>query len=114
MRFSYRAYVLHVRKQSPRVQQLHAFVFASVITGITAFLILYYDYGFFHDKYTRKEESSLEEIHTDPLPSPTSALGNFFGEVKYRFGALGSGSADLLHGKDVYKNNEGNSDTYGQ
>lgn len=103
MRFSYKAYVKYLRRQSVYMQQLHALVFASVITFMVAFLILYYDYGYFHDIYVQKDDT-IEVVQTEKAPSPTEALSGFITEAKSRFGAIGASGADLLYGKDVYVN----------
>jgi len=98
-KLSYKGYVRHLRKQSVHVQHLHAFVFAAVITGITAFLILYYDYGLFHDVYVKEEAIVVEEKR-----SVGETFSNFFGEAKRRFSIIGEGGFNLLEGKETYVN----------
>ncbi|MEI6810761.1 MAG: hypothetical protein WCK60_01770 [Candidatus Nomurabacteria bacterium] len=107
-KFTYRGYVLHLRRQDIRIQQLHALVFAGAITGLLAFLILYYDYGYFHDVYVQKDiDSVVVEKTTEPVPapSPTETISSFFSEAKTRFGEIGKSGSSLLYGKDVYINN---------
>ena len=103
-KLSYKGYVRYLRKQSIHIQQLHAVVFASIITGMTAFLILYYDYGFFHDVYVQKDDTITSDL-VEQAPSPTDTFSGFISEAKTRFGAIGVSGADLLYGKDVYINN---------
>lgn len=103
-RLSYKGYVLYLRKQNIHIQRLHAIVFASVITGMTAFLILYYDYGFFHDVYVQKD-ADMQVITGADVSSQTDTLAGFFSEAKKRFSAIGAGSAGILQGKDTYINN---------
>lgn len=102
-KLSYRGYVRHLRRQNIHIQRLHALVFASVITGMTAFLILYYDYGFFHDVYVQKN-NDLESVETVSAPSPTETFSTFMSEAKKRFSGMGESSADLLEGKETYIN----------
>jgi len=103
--FTYRGYVLHLRRQDIRIQQLHALVFAGAITALMAFLILYYDYGYFHDVYVQKEtESLVVEKTSEPAPSPTETISSFFSEAKTRFSEIGKSGSSLLYGKDVYVN----------
>ncbi len=101
-KFSYKGYVRHLRRQNIHIQRLHAVVFASVITGMTAFLILYYDYGFFHDVYVQKNTDT--EV-TESAPSPTDTFSNLMTEARKRFGSIGASGADLLEGTDTYINN---------
>lgn len=104
--FTYVGYVRHLRRQDIRVQQLHAFVFASIITGLLAFLILYYDYGYFHDVYVKKDIESVVVVdNTDTAPSPIESMSSFFSEAKTRFSEIGKSGSSLLYGKDVYINN---------
>ena len=105
-KFTYRGYVLHLRRQDIRIQQLHALVFAGAITGLLAFLILYYDYGYFHDVYVQPDDTSMiVEKTSEPAPSPTEAVSSFLSEAKTRFGEIGKSGSSLLYGKDVYINN---------
>ena len=103
--FTYRGYVRHLRRQDIRIQQLHALVFAGAITGLLAFLILYYDYGYFHDVYVQKEVEIVEIKTSELAPSPTETISSFFSEAKTRFGEIGKSGSSLLYGKDVYINN---------
>lgn len=104
--FTYRGYVLHLRRQDIRIQQLHALVFAGAVTGLLAFLILYYDYGYFHDVYVQKETDSIVVGKDSELaPSPTETVSSFFSEAKTRFSEIGKSGSSLLYGKDVYINN---------
>lgn len=104
--FTYRGYVRHLRRQNIHVQQLHALIFAGAITALMAFLILYYDYGYFHDVYVQKDaEVVVEKVATVPAPSPVQTISSFFSEAKTRFGEIGKSGSSLLYGKDVYVNN---------
>jgi hypothetical protein len=101
-KLSYKGYVRYLRKQSIYMQQLHALVFAATITGVTAFLILYYDYGFFHDVYIQKSASAEEQ--TADIPSPMEAFTSFLSEAKGRFESIGQGGSGFLEGKATYVN----------
>lgn len=105
-KFTYRGYVRHLRRQDIRIQQLHAIVFAGAITGLLAFLILYYDYGYFHDVYVQPDVNSvIVEKTSEPAPSPMETISSFFSEAKTRFSEIGKSGSSLLYGKDVYINN---------
>lgn len=106
MKLSLRGYIRHVRRQNKHIQHLHAFVFASVITGIVVGFILYYDYGFWHDVYVNTEntavvsEGSLQEEGESPLESFSRLLE----EAKLRLGEVGNSGQMLLEGTEVYSN----------
>lgn len=102
-KLSYKGYVRHLRRQSVHVQRLHALVFASLLTGTVAFVILYYDYGFFHDVYVKKDTSALTD-ETASAPSPAKTFSELFQEAKMRFSDIGKDSAGLLYGTETYTN----------
>lgn len=102
-KFSYTNYVRYLRKQGTHIQHIHAFAFAAIITGITAFLILYYDYGLFHDVYV-SDEAQKEIDMLAEAPTPGETFTSFWGEVRERFSSIGEGGVQLLEGKDVYTN----------
>lgn len=102
--FTIRHYIRHVRKQSKHIQHVHAFVFAAVITGAIAAVILYTDYGFWHETY-RADDIVVTEAPFDP-ESPGESMFKFWQEAKERFGSIGDSEGSLLEGKEVYKKEE--------
>ncbi len=99
--FTVRHYIRYVKRQNKHIQHLHGFAFAGLITALIAAVILYTDYGFWHETYIA--EDAL--VSGDPeyvSESPGQSLGRFWGEAKEQFGRIGSTSANLLEGKDTY------------
>jgi hypothetical protein len=101
-----RNYLKYLRRQPKYVQHVHAFVFAGVITALIAAFILYYDYGFWHEKYQKGEDEIAVQATTTEIESPSKVLINFFSEAKKQFGNIGSSSASLLEGKETYTREE--------
>jgi hypothetical protein len=92
------------------MQHLYAILFAGCITGLIAMVILYFDYGFWHERYTRAED--IVEVHTtgDPMvtvQSPGEMIGGFFREASDKLKNINVSSTSLLEGKDTYSRDEG-------
>ncbi len=87
------------------MQHIYAFVFSSSVTTLLASVILYVDYGFWHEKYERTEPVVIqkEEIVTK---SPFEMFSDFLGEARDRFNTMESSSASFLQGKEVYTRQE--------
>lgn len=99
--FTLRHYIRHVRRQSKHVQHVHAVVFAGTITALIALVILYTEYGFWHETYRAEDSIATEETTTFNPESPGRSLLEFFKEAKDRFSAIGS-EGSLLEGKETY------------
>jgi hypothetical protein len=65
------------------VQHVHAFTAAAIVTGVAIFAILYSQYGYFHETYTRQEKDIIS--NTVLTSSPTMILSNLIQEGKTRF-----------------------------
>lgn len=87
------------------MQHVYAFIFAGSITALIAAVILYTDYGFWHDRYVR-DDSVLVVKEKTPMESPSQALSNFWGEAYDKFRVIGSASGSLLEGKETYTKEE--------
>lgn len=99
--FTLRHYIRYVKRQNKHVQHIHGFVFAGIITGLIAFVILYTDYGFWHETYIADDS----QMAADPAyvsESPSESLGRFWMEAKEQFSHVGSSSANFLEGKETY------------
>lgn len=91
------------------MQHVYALTFASLVTGLMAAFILYYDYGFWRDTYSRNEvvvseqagDGASKEATVETL-SPKDMLGSFLEEAGARYRALATSSKDLLNGKEEY------------
>ena len=88
------------------MQHVYAFIFAGSITTLVAAFILYVDYGFWHEKYTRSEVSeetsyrSNNEEHS--VESPSQTLSRFISDAKVQLQSISSSKEGLLEGKEVY------------
>jgi hypothetical protein len=89
------------------MQHVYAFMFASLITGLIATYILYYDYGFWHDHYTKN--NSLEVVTKGDIAtstvvpkSPFEIFSDFVEEAKKRSSAISFDTGKLLQGKETY------------
>jgi hypothetical protein len=99
--FTFKYYIRYVKHQNKHIQHVHGFVFAGLITALIAFVILYTDYGFWHETYIAPDS----KLNADPAylsESPTQSWSRFWGDAKDQFGRIGSSSVNLLEGKDTY------------
>lgn len=86
------------------MQHVYSIVFSAVITGLMAGFILYNEYGFWHEKYSRTD---VEEVISAPAPevaseSPKDMIGGFFKEAGERLNAIRTSTSSLLEGKEEY------------
>ena len=85
------------------MQHVYAVVFSAILTSITASLVLYYDYGFWHEKYTRTEDThQVSNSQNVTVQSPGQMLGSFFQEANARFKSINTSTSSMLNGKEVY------------
>jgi hypothetical protein len=87
------------------MQRVHAVAFAAIVTGLIATFVLYTDYGFWHEKYSRTQEDNATSTPM-VVESPSEAFSHFFSEARTRFSNVGasvsSSSKGLLEGKETY------------
>jgi hypothetical protein len=104
--FSIHHYISVLRKAPVHMQHMYAVIFAGSVTVLLAMAILYFDYGFWHERYNRSDASETEEVIQTkpqmPIESPGEMIGNFFGEVSNKIKTIGASSTDILDGKDSY------------
>jgi hypothetical protein len=98
-------YVIALRRQPSHMQHVYAAVFAGFITVLLGVMILYFDYGFWHERYSREE--TLEEVQVPSVApvevrSPGDMLGGFFKEARSRLDTIKTSSSSLLEGKETY------------
>ena len=88
------------------MQHIYAVLFAGSITLLLAVIILYFDYGFWRDKYSRSdvitEEGAAHIPNGVEVQSPGKLIGSFLEEASVRFKELNSSKSTLLDGKEVY------------
>jgi hypothetical protein len=99
-------YIEFLRKQPEHMQHVYAVVFAGSITMLIACVILYVDYGFWHEKYIRdRDDTNNLTVATPTEPeSPSTMFSRFFGEAKDRFQSIDTSGSDFLKGKETYTN----------
>lgn len=98
-------YLAVLRRQPSHMQHVYAAFFAGAVTVLIAAIILYFDYGFWHERYSRTELVETNAVVEDSMvtvQSPTEMLGGFFKEASQRLQSIKTGSSSLLEGKDVY------------
>lgn len=99
--FTLKHYLRHVRKQSKHIQHLHAIAFAGTITALIAGVILYADYGFWHETY-RSDDLLVEMEEQASQQSEGKSFSSFLMEAKVRFNDIGSAGADFFEGTESY------------
>lgn len=90
------------------MQHVYAATFAGAITALAAATILYFDYGFWHERYSRNEVVEVQTVN-DPLvtvQSPGEMIGGFFKEASQKLKAINTSSSSILEGKETYKREE--------
>ncbi len=100
-----KGYIRYMRKQPKHMQHMHAIVFAGSITALIAVIILYTDYGFWHEKYQRSDDLVISETVTNPKVESESLgemLSRFWDEAHTQFGSIGTKGSSLLEGKETY------------
>ena len=101
-------YIAVLRRQPVHVQHVYAALFAGFITVILASYILYVDYGFWHEKYTRNDEALLvtevvpKAVNSESVLSPGEMIQGFLKEASDKFKAVGTSESAFLEGKDTY------------
>ena len=86
------------------MQHIYAFIFAGTFTALVAAVILYHDYGFWHERYIR-DDSALMVKETVPMESPSKTLGSFWNDAFDRFHSIGT-AGSFLEGKETYVKSE--------
>jgi hypothetical protein len=88
---------------------MYAATFAGIVTGLVAVAILYFDYGFWHERYSRTEQLSTASIQTKTVDddmvtvqSPGEMIGDFFKEASTKLQTIKVTKPEMLEGKEVY------------
>jgi len=106
--FSLRHWLAFLRRQPSHMQHMYAVAFSATITAMIGAGILYFDYGFWHERYSRSETVATTTIKNvavqDETVSPGEMMGDFFKEASVRIQSLKDQKVDLLEGKEVYIN----------
>ena len=100
---SFKNYIDFLRRQPRHMQHVYAFVFSGAVTSLIAAIILYTDYGFWHEKYSsdalKKEVASTTQVMPE---SPVEMLSKFFDEAKVQLRGINVSSSSLFEGKETY------------
>ncbi len=87
------------------MQHVYSAVIAGSITAMIAGVILYTDYGFWHERYISDDlvvvSTSTEAVEPE---SPTEMLSRFFDEARVQLKSINESKQDLLKGKETYVN----------
>ena len=102
--FSPHHWLVFLRKQPAHMQHVYALAFSGLVTSILGIGILYFDYGFWHDKYSSKEKvATLEQKNpVGESQSPGQLMGDFFKEASTRINSIKESKPNFLEGKEVY------------
>jgi hypothetical protein len=101
---SVKHWLAFLRRQPKHMQHVYAVVFSAVITSLLASVILYYDYGFWHERYSRSD-SLITQVKSDEIKntqSPGELMGGFLKEAKEKVGSINTNPSSLLQTKEVY------------
>jgi hypothetical protein len=101
-------YLRVMREQPEHLQSLYAVIFAGCVTMLLGTAILYFDYGFWRDRYVRTDSLETEETGEPNMSvvttkSPGLMFSDFMGEVSKRLEKVNTKSFDVLDGKDSYQ-----------
>ena len=90
---------------------MYAATFAACVTAIIAIGILYFDYGFWRERYNRNDiaevvttKNSNDQLIT--VESPGEIISNFFKEASVKVKAINIDKSTLLQGKEEFKREE--------
>lgn len=110
-------YLAALKRQPVHMQHVYAFLFAGGITTLLAASILYFDYGYWRERYVRSETaSSVEELKSSESLaiatldtniektgfSPFEMFGSFASETKEQWKKIRTGEAVFFTTKEVY------------
>jgi hypothetical protein len=98
---SFKHYVDVLRKHPEHLQHAYAFIFAGSITSLIAFVILYTEYGFWHEKYVR-DESVVVEMQSTSVPPLSEVFSRFLDDIKAEFGSINDTGSSFFEGKETY------------
>ncbi len=102
-------YLSVMRRQPAHMRHVYAAVISGTITMFIAAIILYFDYGFWHEKYLRAEAvETIDEMKDTgtssvTVQSPSEMVGAFFREASEKIKVINLDRPSFLDGKDVYR-----------
>lgn len=99
-----RHWLPYLRRQPKHMQHVFSLIVSGLVTAILAASILYFEYGFWRDRYSASEVVVVEKMSEDtevPSVSPGTMIGNFFNEATERVKTI-KDQRSLLEGKELY------------
>jgi hypothetical protein len=102
--FDVKHWLAFLRRQPKHMQHVYAVVFSAVITSLLASIILYYDYGFWHERYSRDDGLVVQKPQGEVVKtqSPGELLGGFLQEAKEKMNSIHNETSNVLQNKEVY------------
>lgn len=102
--FDVKHWLAFLRRQPKHMQHVYAVTFSAIITSFFASIILYYDYGFWHERYSRNDalvpvEQNNESMKTQ---SPGELMGSFLKEAKEKVNLIQTDTSNVLQRNEVY------------
>ena len=102
-------WLIVLRRQPSHMKHVYAALGAGLITAGLAALILYVDYGYWHEKYSRGEGDGTEPVAEEMVNvvSPGKMIGAFFQEASKKVKEIDLTVPEgILEGKDNYTKEE--------
>jgi cell division protein FtsB len=101
---SFKHWLAVLRRQPKHMQHVYALVFSGAVTLLLGAFILYFDYGFWRDKYSAQDVVLVEKQQEKVVEtvSPGQMMDGFLKEVGVRMQALKTTKDTLLEGKEMY------------
>jgi hypothetical protein len=88
------------------MQHVFALAVSGAVTTLLGIGILYFDYGFWHERYSRNETATKKTVISKkeevPTVSPGQMLGGFLKEASVRIEAIKNDKIISLDGKEIY------------
>ena len=94
-----------LRRQPAHMQKVYSAIIAGTITAAIAAVILYVDYGFWHEKYLSDKIVAQIASTTEAQPeSPSEMFSRFVQDARTQFSAINTSGKEMLEGKEIYTN----------
>lgn len=108
--FTLHFYIVFLKRQPEHMRHIYAILFSGIITLFLGAIILYFDYGFWHERYSRQEAIETENLTTNEdqitVQSPTEMMGSFFQEASEKFHAITDATSSIFGGEETYVKEE--------
>lgn len=103
-----RRYFRYLQRQPHYVHKIYAGFFAGIITLAIAGIWLYYQYGFWNDKYVIDNGNDIDkiEVQNNISESPLNVLKNIYNESIIRYKFINISPKSFLESSTTYNFNE--------